>query len=406
MRISLIKQLFFVLILSGVAIGCHPSNKITENSSAVERTDTCLSNPAHTYQVFIPAHEKSEHDLPLLVAIDPHGSGKTAVEHLKEAASTYPAVLVASNLIQNDDPEYLRQLDELISDAKKRLPVGNRIYLAGFSGGARMALSYALNHPVNGVIASGAFAGADQLAEIKSPVVGLIGMDDFNFLETVQFILNPGRLPSNAHVELTQASHQWPEKARLANVFGWFRLSDESDKKFSNEVVAQYVKTQRSRIDSLIETNELLPAACICRNMASVGQFEKIGAFSPELNELTNREAYKKQIDQLVESLRFELKMRQTYGQALLEQNQAWWKKEISALHEKMNSEPNEITRMAYKRLSGFIGIFCYTYSKQFAAKRDVPHLEQILMVYRLAEPENPDMKHFSEVLEQLKKLK
>ena len=139
---------------------------------AVERTDTCLSNPAHSYQVFVPSHEKSDQQLPLLVAIDPHGSGQTAMEHLKEAASKYKVLLVASNLIQNNDPHYLQELDELIDDVKKRYPIGDRLFLAGFSGGARMSLGYAFNHAVAGVIACGAFARPQQLSAIKCPVIG------------------------------------------------------------------------------------------------------------------------------------------------------------------------------------------------------------------------------------------
>jgi hypothetical protein len=110
---------------------------------------------------------------------------------------------------------------------------------------------------------------------------------------------------------------------------------------------------------------------------------------------LTKNDAYKQQLAQLSKSLQYEIKWRQIYGQALLGKDNAWWKKEITELHEKMNSEPDEMMRMAFKRLSGFIGIVCYSYARQFAAQKDVAHLEQILMVYRLAEPENADLKEF-----------
>ena len=403
MRFHLIKALFTISILSGAVSACHLSDKNTENSVAVERTDTCLSNPAHIYEVFIPAHNKSDHNLPLLVAVDPHGDGKLAIEHLKEAGSEYPAILVASDLIQNNDPNYIQQLDEIINDVKERYPVGGQTFLVGFSGGGRMVLGYAVNHLVNGVIASGAFASPDQLSAIKCQVIGIIGMDDFNFPETVQYIFNPGSLPLNAHIELTKASHEWPDKSMLTNVFGWFQLSAGSEKSFGKQEINQYVKDQQARIDSLENAGEFIQASCISRTMASVNVFEKAGSFRSTTDALTNNEAYQKQLTQLEKSLRFEITMRQTYGQALLQNDEAWWKKEISALHEKMTSEPDEMMRMAYKRLGGFIGIACYSYARQFAAQKDIPHLEQILMVYRLAEPDNPDMKRFAEELGKLK---
>ncbi len=390
-------------MLLGAAFACRPSDRNAGYSVAVERTDTCLSNPAHTYEVFVPVHEKSGRVLPLLVAIDPHGSGKTATDHLKEAVSRYPAILVASNLIQNNDRNYVQQLDELIADVKKRFPAGERTFVVGFSGGARMALGYAMNHPVDGVIASGAFAGPDQLSAIKCPVMGLIGMDDFNFLETIKYIFDPASLPADAHIELTRASHAWPREDRLANVFGWFALSGVFNKRFDDQKVGRYVEEQKHRIDSLVGQGDFLQAAFISRNMASVNNFEKVGSFASGTSEITGQKAYNKQLARLSQSLQFEIKWRQIYGKALLEQNEAWWEKELSALHTKMTSETDDMMRMAYKRLSGFIGIACYSYARRFAAQKDIPHLEQILMVYRLAEPDNPDMQHFREELRKLK---
>ena len=140
-------------------------------------------------------------------------------------------------------------------------------------------LGYAVNHPVSGVIACGAFASPDQLAAIHCPVMGLIGMDDFNFPEMVQYILKPENTPSHVHIELTEASHAWPAESRLTSVFGWFRLSASSNKEASKQEIATFVKEQQVRIDSLTEAGELLQAACISRNMASVEAFEKAGFF-------------------------------------------------------------------------------------------------------------------------------
>ncbi len=58
---------------------------------------------------------------------------------------------------------------------------------------------------------------------------------------------------------------------------------------------------------------------------------------------------------------------------------------------------------MTYKRILGFIGIACYSMSRQFLQNQDVSHLEQTLIVYRLAEPENEDMKQFSKAWERMK---
>lgn len=397
MRIILI---VFVSGLLGIASACQPAGSVKEKSSAIERTDSCLTNPAHTYRLFIPAHNEATNELPLLVAVDSHGSGLNAINHLREAVTKYPAILVASNLIQNNDPQYIQELDELIADVKKRYPAGQRIYLLGFSGGARMALNYATSHSVNGVIACSAFADSKQLASIKCPVTGIIGMDDFNFSEVAGYILQPGKTPANVQIELSKASHEWPSPNDLADVFAWFRLSEESAKK---QEITKYIDAQKQRIDSLILTDELLQAACVSRNMSSVEVFEKAGNFRSSTALLRNNGTYREQIDQLNESLHFEGEMRQFYGQALFQKDEKWWTTEIAALNKKTVSEPNTMKQMAYKRLKGFLGIICYSYSRQMANQKDIPHLEQILMIYRIAEPENTDMQRFYAELNELK---
>jgi len=398
---SRIIQLIFtgVVILNLLACQSAGSRNQTQKV-AVNKTDTCLTNPAHTYRVFIPAHNETTNELSLLVAIDSHGSGQNAVNHLRDAVTKYPAILVASNLIQNNDPHYIQELDELIADVKKRYSAGQRIYLLGFSGGARMALNYATNHPVNGVIACSAFADSKQLALIKCPVTGIIGMDDFNFPEVACYILQPETTPAHVQIELSKASHEWPSSKDLADVFAWFQLSGESAKK---QEITKYIDAQKQRIDSLVKTDELLQAACVSRNMSSAEAFEKAGNFRSSTVQLRNNADYLEQIDQLTESLQFEGKMRQFYGQALFQKDEKWWATEITALNEKTITEPNAMKQMAYKRLKGFIGIVCYSYSRQMANPKDIPHLEQILMVYRIAEPDNADMKRFYAELNELK---
>ena len=75
----------------------------------------------------------------------------------------------------------------------------------------------------------------------------------------------------------------------------------------------------------------------------------------------------------------------------------------LPALNEKIASEPDDMKKMAYKRVKGFLGIACYSYSRQFADQKDIHHLEQALTVYRLIAPDNTEMLRFTEVLAKLK---
>ncbi len=389
----------FIVILCGNIISCQSSGNKKEQSPAVDKRETCLNNPAHTYEIFIPVGERSAKNLPLLVAIDSHGSGQNAVNHLKEAVSNYPAILVASNLIQNNDPHFIQELEELIADVKNHYPVGERIYLTGFSGGARMALTYVANHQANGVIACGAFANPKQLAAIKCPVTGILGMDDFNFPEVAGYILQPETTPDHVQIELSLAAHEWPSSEQLSDVFGWYYLSENS---VSQKTIKTFVKAQQMRIDSLAGVGEILQAASIAKNMSKAEKFEKNGSFQKINQNLEKKPSYKRQLSELAGSLQYEMKVRKAYSDALLQKDETWWKNEISVLNNKIESESNTMKKMAFKRLKGFLGIICYSYSRQFANQKDVANLKQTLMVYSLVEPENEDMKQFSELLADL----
>jgi len=385
-------RLFLIgLIVLSSFTGCQSSTK--QKADHLESTDA--------YEVRLPEGPQPDKGWPLLIAIDPHGSGKTAVDHLKDAVANYPAVLVASNRIQNNDPNYIAELNALIIDIAQKYPVSEQVYLVGFSGGARMALTYARSHPVAGVLAAGAFAGPEELQTIQCPVMGLIGMDDFNFSEAAAYLFHPEKLPSPIHIELTNASHEWPDADRLTKAWAWFRLADNAANKTA---IDSYVQRQQQRIDSLTQTGNLLQAACLGRNMGTVSAFNTLSPFHQNTNALIQSPAYQQQLKALGESLQLEMKIRQQLAQSLFEKDESWWINEIATLHEHEASETDLLLQMAWKRLSGFLGIICYSYSRQLLSRKDTENLKQVLMVYRLAEPENPDMKHFAEELDSLLK--
>ena len=86
----------------------------------------------------MPQRGNADQKLPLLVIIDAHGNGKFTIDKFKQGANRYPTLLVASNLVKNDFEGYVEAIQTLVNDVRQKYPVGNIIFVAGFSGGARM----------------------------------------------------------------------------------------------------------------------------------------------------------------------------------------------------------------------------------------------------------------------------
>ncbi len=389
--------LSLLVLLFGTLISCRGVNNSNETIKAIEKTDSCLTDAANKYEVYIPARTKQEEKLPLLVIIDAHGSGKFALNKFKLAAGKYPVILVASNYVKNGFEGYDQAIQTLINDVRSKYPVGKALFLTGFSGGARMALGYALGHPADGLILCGALAGGTEISAIACPVIAISGTDDFNFMETAQFLFQEESIPQNLKIELTGASHSWPDSLMLANALGYlYFASPNAESPNTTTQLTTYNQQQQTRIESLKQQGDYLKAALIARNIASVELFDRNKTFATTYNILKTDAVYRNQLNRLGNCLNYEIGMRQTYMEAFSTKDSNWWKNEIKTVDGKIKTEQDVMRADMYRRIKGFWGIVCYSLGKQAIAQHNVDLLNRILFVYRTLEPENSEMHYYS----------
>lgn len=383
--------LFPFPVMLSVLISCNIAERPVEKQQAVEKTDSCRLDPKHTYEVWIPSGNNGAKKFPLLLILDAHGGGKSSLEKFKAAAGRYPAVLIASNFVKNGLPGYESVISMLIGDVREKYPVGKNIFIAGFSGGARMALGYALDHNADGLILCGALANAGQLNALKCPVFSISGMDDFNFIETAQYLFKEQPVPANPKIELTNASHTWPDSLTLANAFGFLFLSCQSADypPPSKSQIKEYCRLQQTRIDSLEKKGEFLTAAQVARNLSATAPFNIDKSFTLLYKEIKAGPGYTDQIKKLERCLNIEMNARQPYLDAFTENDSLWWKKEISLIDGKAGPDQDPFMRDMYSRIRGFLGIACYSLGNQAVKEQNPEKLNKILAVYRLLEPDN-----------------
>jgi len=379
-------------------ISCSGTGKSNVAVKAVEKTDSCNVNAENTYEVYIPARNSADDKLPLLVIIDAHGSGQFALNKFKRGANEYPAVLIASNLIKNGFAGYKGAIQTLIDDVRSKYPISKTIFMTGFSGGARMVLDYAMTHPLNGIIMCGALANPDQMNAVRCPVISISGMDDFNFMETAQYLFNEQQTPANLKMELTNASHSWPDSILLTNALGFLSFTGEGgDIAFRNEPqFKKFCLYQQGRINSLTQQGELLKALLIARNMDLTEPFNGDAGFASTYQALKANPNYISQLNRLGKCLQYETSVRQSYINAFQIKDTLWWKKEIGTTNEKIKTEQDSYTKDMYRRIKGFWGIASYSLCKQAINPQNTEALTKILSIYRMLEPENPDMLYFS----------
>ncbi len=118
-----------------------------------------------SYHLFVPSTFDGEKKLPLVYAFHPGGDGKAILEQIQPAAERFGWMIAGCNQLRNrmGDPELAAKMTrEIMADVEKRVPVApERIYLAGFSGGAMRSytITRTFDRSFAGILAFGGWIG-------------------------------------------------------------------------------------------------------------------------------------------------------------------------------------------------------------------------------------------------------
>jgi poly(3-hydroxybutyrate) depolymerase len=188
-------------------------------------TVPCASDPSQSYALFLPHDYTPARSWPVIFAFDPGARGRTPVERYQIAADRYGFVVAGSNNSRNGSPDTGKAVDAMTNDVMSRFAVDpHRVYVAGMSGGARVAFSVALgsNGHVAGVIASSAgYPDETMRKALPFPVFATAGTDDFNHLELRHLdraLTTPHRLA------IFQGGHVWLSSELAVEAVEWLEL--------------------------------------------------------------------------------------------------------------------------------------------------------------------------------------
>ena len=386
------------LLLVFLFCSCRNAAQSSENVPARTQRDSCQTLPEQSYAVYVPTHARSE-KMPLWIVLDPHGDGNLGVRKFQLAGERYRCVVVGSNWVQNNREGYVEAINHLIADVRTKYPVTEAVYLAGFSGGARMALDFSSQQAVNGVIACGALGNPAQLALLRAPLYALTSTDDFNFTETAQYLLGAAVKPDNVAIELTQGSHAWPDSLTLSDAAGFLMLGDGT----CTEGLEAYCQQRKQRMEALFQKGDAFKAGVMARTMASVKAFRQQEPFESLASTWENSPAYSRQRELLGRDLQQEMSLRSAYIDAFTSKDTEWWMREIGAAETQIRTETDSYHRDTFRRLYAFWGVACYSLCTQAFQTQNRAQLEKITRIYRRLEPHNPDQLYFSAVLCQWK---
>jgi dienelactone hydrolase/Flp pilus assembly protein TadD len=191
---------------------------------------SCEAETSKSYALYLPSAYDPELEWPLILAFDPSGSGLRPVEVLEAAAERYGYIVAGSNDSRNYTSWEFKfaAAAAVWRDVAGRFSIDpERVYTAGFSGGARLATEVALETgAVAGAFAIGGSFRKRETIERSIPfvILGASGTRDMNHreMQRVHARLLERELPTR-HLTY-DGPHAWAPADVCMAAVEWFEI--------------------------------------------------------------------------------------------------------------------------------------------------------------------------------------
>lgn len=221
---------------------------------------SCATQPEQSYALYLPSHYSREKRWPIVYAFDPAARGNIPVESMKDAAERYGYLLAGSNNSHNGawKPE-ADAAQAMFEDTHARLTIdNNRVYFAGFSGGARLASSLAQRCDcAAGVLLNGAgfSPSSPPGADARFSVFAAVGTFDFNYSEVLGLDAKLTALRYSHSLRRFDGPHQWAPANVMDEALAWFRLISMKEGHEQRDVA--FIKAQAAEAEKRAKNLEL-----------------------------------------------------------------------------------------------------------------------------------------------------
>lgn len=227
----------------------------------------CTAQPEQSYALYLPSSYSPNRRWPLVVSSDPGAHGSIPLELQKDAAERLGYILVSSNNSSNGpwQPRF-EATQAMLREVQARFPIDlQRLYFAGFSGGARFSSQLALLCKCSaGVLLSGAGFSTElpPAANAMFPVFSTVGTLDFNYKEMIPLQDALAKAGYAHWLRIFDGPHRWPPADVMEEALTWFRIQamkKQVEPRDQSFIEAQFQKA-RARADSFEQSGNSLNA--------------------------------------------------------------------------------------------------------------------------------------------------
>lgn len=306
------------------------------------------NNAQESYSIYLPINYDANLKTPIVFVYDPSGNARQGIRPFIKKSEQYGMIVVCSNNSKNGSYERnfniaQRLFNEILSiytiDA-------NQIYLAGFSGGARLATAIATLTPnISGVIACG--AGFPQIKEYIPSVpdflwAGVVGNHDFNYTEMIAAKNHLKNIGFNHALFIYDGGHSWPPEETIDQLFNWMIVTNHTKGKviLTEKQLQYFFDNDYLYIKDLKNSNELIKASLAYEQIITLynGVYD-MNKLTDEWKSFVKSKEYKQQFKESKIIFDQELKIQESFLKKLSKDylnpskvDWKWWTKHITAL--------------------------------------------------------------------------
>ncbi len=361
----------------------------------------CRGDASQSFALYLPTTYTSEKTYPIIFAFDAHGTGKLPLVKYKELAEQYGYIMVGSNNSKNGNSweESQRIAELLFADVETRLSVNTkRIYVLGFSGGARVANGLTiLNGAIAGAICNSAAAPA---ANSKTPRnnytwLGIGGTEDFNLIEMLKYDRVDLAGHNVKHALITfDGKHEWCPKETMDEAFWWLELCEMRNNLASKNdaEIKKRLEPIQKQVETLLQKKEMYDAFLLCKK--TVNFYDGLADLSFYLSTyktLKTDITVDKSMKLEEVSWSKEEKLKQFYSSGFQSTDFERWKKEIASLNQKIKSESKKSEVQMYKRVLGYLSLASYMQASGALKQNAITAADYLCKVYVLVDPTNSE---------------
>ena len=322
-------------------------------------------NPGESFSLYLPQQYEPEKLSPVIFIFEPMARGKIGIQPFISAAEQYGYILICSNDSKNGTYEVNFEIaDNLFSKAISLLQVDpKRIYLAGFSGGGRLATRIAIqSDKIQGVISCGAglnLKSGGLPSTQNFSYVSIIGDEDMNYDE-LEF--------TKTYLEKTKTSfelftfgieHRWPSQDQILLAFDWLQLEAYKKQLIQNnspDIKRIYTKFYEHAIEKEKENKLIIASDSYKRILKNFGRHYQLDSIQQKYTALSQSKPFKTQQKKKYELLKLEATLTNEFlfqfDKDLGGKNYSlnWWENRIAKLKKKEVSDDQQEVKM-YKRM-------------------------------------------------------